>query len=230
MAMNTSSHEYFDISNDKCQNWDNEWSESLTSWTANGNLDIPIWQYASVQDHDLAYFSPPSTSPTMPYSLPSISHDSLAPPSASVYPPRSIPSSQPSPYMESADGDEDEDSDAYSWGPGTPATSEHSGGKLNPHKRGKSEGKLRAKDAKRAHTVVERNYRERLNDKIADLGLYLFETSADSRTRPSKSLVMTRAKERLQQLESRNKSLEAEVTKLRQHIAILEHVGGKERC
>jgi len=35
------------------------------------------------------------------------------------------------------------------------------------------------KNAKRAHTVVERNYRERLNDKIADLALYLFETSSD---------------------------------------------------
>jgi hypothetical protein len=59
--------------------------------------------------------------------------------------------------MESADGDEDEDSDGYSWGPGTPATSEPSSGRLNPHKRGKSEGKMRAKDAKRAHTVVERS-------------------------------------------------------------------------
>lgn len=59
--------------------------------------------------------------------------------------------------MESADGDEDEDSDGYSWGPGTPAISEPSSGKLNPHKRVKSEGKLRAKDAKRAHTVVERS-------------------------------------------------------------------------
>lgn len=35
---------------------------------------------------------------------------------------------------------------------------------------------------------------------------------------------MTRAKERLKQLESRNKNLEAEVVKLRQHIAILDHI------
>jgi len=35
---------------------------------------------------------------------------------------------------------------------------------------------------------------------------------------------MTRAKERLKQLESRNKSLESEVVKLRQHIAILDHI------
>lgn len=42
---------------------------------------------------------------------------------------------------------------------------------------------------------------------------------------------MTRAKERLKQLESRNAALEQEVVKLRQHIAILDHVvasnGGK---
>jgi cell division protein FtsB len=35
---------------------------------------------------------------------------------------------------------------------------------------------------------------------------------------------MTRAKERLKQLEARNKSLEGEVVKLRQHIAILDHI------
>jgi hypothetical protein len=43
---------------------------------------------------------------------------------------------------------------------------------------------------------------------------------------------MTRAKERLKQLEARNKSLESEVVKLRQHIAILDHIvaskGGSE--
>lgn len=35
---------------------------------------------------------------------------------------------------------------------------------------------------------------------------------------------MTRAKERLKQLEARNKVLEGEVVKLRQHIAILDHI------
>lgn len=35
---------------------------------------------------------------------------------------------------------------------------------------------------------------------------------------------MTRAKERLKQLEARNKALETEVVKLRQHIAILDHI------
>jgi cell division protein FtsB len=35
---------------------------------------------------------------------------------------------------------------------------------------------------------------------------------------------MTRAKERLKQLEARNKALEGEVVNLRQHIAILDHI------
>lgn len=55
----------------------------------------------------------------------------------------------------------------------------------------------------------------------------LFLKHADNvpaRTKPSKSLVMTRAKERLRQLEAKNKSLEGEVVKLRQHIAILDHI------
>jgi cell division protein FtsB len=37
---------------------------------------------------------------------------------------------------------------------------------------------------------------------------------------------MTRAKERLQQLEARNDVLEREVVKLKQHIAILDHIVG----
>lgn len=47
------------------------------------------------------------------------------------------------------------------------------------HIRSHSANEANMKNAKRAHTVVERNYRERLNDKIADLALYLFETSSD---------------------------------------------------
>lgn len=41
---------------------------------------------------------------------------------------------------------------------------------------------------------------------------------------------MTRAKERLKQLEVRNSSLESEVTKLSQHIAILEHIVSSSRA
>lgn len=145
---------------------------------------------------------------------------------------------------------EDDDSESYGWdsnqSPHTPPT----GLKVQVpvHRRSRSANETSMKNAKRAHTVVERNYRERLNDKIADLALYLFETSSDceyffsptfnreheliqvtARTKPSKSLVMTRAKERLKQLESRNKSLEAEVVKLRQHIAILDHIATQQK-
>jgi hypothetical protein len=40
---------------------------------------------------------------------------------------------------------------------------------------------------------------------------------------------MTRAKERLKQLETRNKSLENEVVKLRQQIAILDHIVSEKK-
>jgi hypothetical protein len=160
---------------------------------------------------------------------------------------------------------EDDDSEGYVWeatrSPNSPPSASSS---RRTHSRSQSANEVSLKNAKRAHTVVERNYRERLNDKIADLALYLFETSSDcelhpsphspqtqlpllllnlspltspnrtssqsptntspARAKPSKSLVMTRAKERLKQLEARNKTLEAEVTKLRQHIAILDHI------
>lgn len=39
---------------------------------------------------------------------------------------------------------------------------------------------------------------------------------------------MTRAKERLEQLETRNRILEGEVAKLKQHIAILDHIVGSQ--
>lgn len=201
---------------------------------------------------------------------------------------------------EAEDVMDDDESEGYPWDANrSPATPSSSTSTRPSHQRKQSANKETLKKAKRAHTVVERNYRERLNDKIADLALYLFETSSDckpslsyfkslffqmqpvsiihflsrrfyiflisnypqvrlssqpyaalpdpnclflhlpsfhtgahaniptlstARTKPSKSLVMTRAKERLKQLEARNKSLEGEVVKLRQHIAILDHI------
>lgn len=181
---------------------------------------------------------------------------------------------------------EDDDSEGYTWEASrSPNSSPSTFSNSLSHRRSHSANEMTLRNAKRAHTVVERNYRERLNDKIADLALYLFETSSDctylsyhtgygplnspilrsllpippeknytpmsssiltfvmlpdtlspqnqrasrtntftARTKPSKSLVMTRAKERLKQLEARNKSLESEVVKLRQHIAILDHI------
>lgn len=37
------------------------------------------------------------------------------------------------------------------------------------------------KTAKLAHNIVERNYRDRLNDQIAELSSYLFDSSNDSK-------------------------------------------------
>lgn len=78
---------------------------------------------------------------------------------------------------------EDEDSESFTWesnrSPNTPPSSSS-----NRHRRTQSANENTLKNAKRAHTVVERNYRERLNDKIADLALYLFETSSDCEYSP----------------------------------------------
>jgi hypothetical protein len=75
---------------------------------------------------------------------------------------------------------EDDDSEGYIWeatrSPNTPPSASSS---RPTHRRSQSANEMSLKNAKRAHTVVERNYRERLNDKIADLALYLFETSSD---------------------------------------------------
>lgn len=75
---------------------------------------------------------------------------------------------------------EDDDSEGYTWeaarSPNTPPSASSN---RPSHRRSLSANEASLKNAKRAHTVVERNYRERLNDKIADLALYLFETSSD---------------------------------------------------
>ena len=78
---------------------------------------------------------------------------------------------------------EDEDSESYTWdmnrSSNSPPPPPPRAGKRPVHRRTQSANEMSLKNAKRAHTVVERNYRERLNDKIADLALYLFETSSD---------------------------------------------------
>jgi hypothetical protein len=73
---------------------------------------------------------------------------------------------------------EDEDSEGYLWET-NPSSTGPSSSSRPTHRRTHSANDIVSKNAKRAHTVVERNYRERLNDKIADLALYLFETSSD---------------------------------------------------
>lgn len=124
----------------------------------------------------------------------------------------------------------EEDQDDYSWNPSSwtcePAPASGSG---PAHRRSKSTNELSLRNARKAHTVVERSmsipympplprsslkthrlsflvslllcrlvyprfkvvhiyldYRDRLNDKIADLGLYLFQTSSDCKHLPSR--------------------------------------------
>ncbi|KAH6709176.1 hypothetical protein DL95DRAFT_9919 [Leptodontidium sp. 2 PMI_412] len=247
-------HEYFPLKMQEHRisehgNWENEWSHQMSNWetTATTPTEMPLglWQYTAAALNTGELGSPyfPNESPISPHatfqsSLTSttnsprglqFSNDGRFAPLAPSVERHVRPSKRPIPpaLQLNEDDDMDEDSDEISWEPRTPITVGHStASSVRPqmHRRAKSTNEVLTRDAKRAHTVVERNYRERLNDKIAELGLYLFETSSDSRTKPSKSLVMTRAKERLEQLEARNKALEAEVTKLRQHIAILDHV------
>jgi len=132
----------------------------------------------------------------------------------------------PESSSEPDDGVDEDDSELYTWEPmQSPNTPPQSASSKRPsHRKCHPGNEQLLKHTKKAHTVVEKNYRERLNDKIADLAVFLFETSSDPRTKPSKSLVMTRAMERLKQLEARNKFLENEVVDLRQRIAILDHV------
>lgn len=75
---------------------------------------------------------------------------------------------------------EDEDSDNYSWEPKSAASASSASSK--PRLKRRQSNKESLKNAKRTHTIVEKNYRERLNDKIADLATYLFETSSDCKT------------------------------------------------
>ena len=109
------------------------------------------------------------------------------------------------PKGETVEDDEDEDSDSFAWEM-KPAVEKPI---KPLHRRSQSANELSVRNAKRAHTVVvglsyfnalgstrtslhrwidhglntffeqEKNYRERLNDKINDLALYLFETTSD---------------------------------------------------
>lgn len=227
--------------------------------------DMPIWQYtqAALNQRELppSYYPIESPlSPQFPQSscssatqsphIPTFPMDSGFPPTPTTYgPPRA--SLKRSRRSESAEQDdemamEDEDSD-YAWDTISGPPPSKSAGRMTHRRTQSASEQASIKLAKKAHTVVEKNYRERLNDKIADLAIYLFETSSDgvslssffhssanlcvvtARAKPSKSLVMTRAKERLKQLEARNKSLESEVAKLRQQIAIHDHVAAEKQ-
>ncbi|TVY93330.1 hypothetical protein LAWI1_G001553, partial [Lachnellula willkommii] len=214
-------------------------------WTgALPHSEMPIWQYTTAtldqQEASMPFYGYsslissflPSHSPyssTFPSpSLQVFHEDSGYPRPVSkqrVHVSNKSPQNSPAEPSEITDIEEimeDEDSDNYSWEPKSATSASSASSK--PRLKRRQSNKEPLKISKRTHTIVKKNYRERLNDKIADLATYLFETSSDSHSKPSKSLVMTRAKERLRQLEARNKALQGEVVKLRQRIAILDHI------
>jgi hypothetical protein len=59
---------------------------------------------------------------------------------------------------------------------------------IKTHARGQSlneNGPMGGRTAKLAHNIVERNYRDRLNDQITELSSYLFDLSAESKCKKS---------------------------------------------
>lgn len=172
---------------------------SLPSWDSNMGSEMPIWQYtqAALNQRELpsSYFPIESPlSPQFPQSscssamqsphIPTFPSDSAFPPTPTTYgPPRA--NLKRSRRSESADQDdemamEDEDSDAWDTIPGPPLAK--SAVRMTHRRTQSATDQASIKLAKKAHTVVEKNYRERLNDKIADLAVYLFETSSDGKS------------------------------------------------
>ncbi|CAG8954379.1 hypothetical protein HYFRA_00006005 [Hymenoscyphus fraxineus] len=232
------------------QDWANNWMTPRQPWESKMGGDMPIWQYtqAALSQRELPQSYFPLESPLSSHypqsacssaiqspHMPEFPAESAFPHTPTTFePPR--PNLKRSRRSESADQEEemnleDEDSD-YAWDTISGPPPSKSAVRMIHRRTQSATEQASIKLAKKAHTVVEKNYRERLNDKIADLAVYLFETSSDARAKPSKSLVMTRAKERLKQLEAKNRALESEVAKLRQQIAIHDHVAAaeKQRC
>ncbi|TVY42562.1 hypothetical protein LSUB1_G001212 [Lachnellula subtilissima] len=219
-------------------NWRYDWTGSLPP------PEMPIWQYttAALDQHEASGLfyghSPPISSFVHGHSPYSSTFPS---PSLQVFHgdagyPRPVSeqrvhvsnkSTQNSPAKPSEITDidgmiEDEDSDNYSWEPKSVASASSVSSKSRL-KRTQS-NKQSLKNAKRAHTVTKRKKSRTWRLIILRHLRIRHADNVPPRTKPSKSLVMTRAKERLKQLEARNKALEGEVVKLRQHIAILDHI------
>jgi hypothetical protein len=88
------------------------------------------------------------------------------------------------PRSENSIEDDDDESGGESWdhSPAQPSTSRKSLKHSSGQRAMSTSDEASIRNAKRTHTVVEKNYRERLNDKIADLAVYLFETSSDGKS------------------------------------------------
>jgi hypothetical protein len=152
-----------------------DWAPLPSPWESRTPPELPlaIWQYTTaalnqqdnLESHSMNDFHFPS------YQLSS--------PTSSILPSPSNEKKR-SRTTESAEDDED-DSGGDSWDQTTPqpSTSRKSLKRSSSQRETSTNDEVSIRNAKRTHTVVEKNYRERLNDKIADLAVYLFETSSD---------------------------------------------------
>jgi len=194
-----------------------EWPHIVSPWETTTPGEMPIWQYTAAALHhgepQMAYYphgSPISPNAPAVMSSPStvFANDGRFTPMTPIYdmsnpsakadrsPPQMMHLQVPE-FTEGADGDgsmDDDSEEGYTWdsnrSPNTPSSaSNNRQQRPSSHRRSNSANENSLKNAKRAHTVVERNYRERLNDKIADLALYLFETSSDCKTSPALHII-----------------------------------------
>jgi hypothetical protein len=176
-----------------------DWAPLPSPWESRTPPELPlaIWQYTTaalnqqdnLESHSMNDFHFPSYQLSSPTSsiLPSPSNTMFSHHTASLASPHVRQSShfsrnekKRSRTTESAEDDED-DSGGDSWDQTTPqpSTSRKSLKRSSSQRETSTNDEVSIRNAKRTHTVVEKNYRERLNDKIADLAVYLFETSSD---------------------------------------------------
>jgi hypothetical protein len=177
----------------------NEWAPLPSPWESRTPPELPlaIWQYTTaalnqqenLESHSMNQFPFSSYQLSSPTSsiLPSPSTTTFSHHTASLASPHVRQSSHFSSSekkrprtTESVEDDED-DSGGDSWDQTTPqpSTSRKSLKRSSSQRERSTNDEVSIRNAKRTHTVVEKNYRERLNDKIADLAVYLFETSSD---------------------------------------------------
>ncbi|TKA64694.1 hypothetical protein B0A49_09190 [Cryomyces minteri] len=77
--------------------------------------------------------------------------------------------------------------------------------------------------SKLSHDLVERRYREGVNQRIAELAEHLSRAYPNALPKATKSTVLTCAKDRISQLENRNAQLEHEVALMRRRLEMVGH-------
>lgn len=150
-----------------------DWS----NWEAAATPEMPIWQYTATAlssgDLGSSYYpneSPISSHSNLPCSLPSTTRSPsgvhfpdggftpVAPSSEQYIPPLKRPIPQALQLRVNPDDDDmEDDSDGVSWEPKTPNGLSANTPMRPVHRRAKSSNEVLTRDAKRAHTVVERS-------------------------------------------------------------------------